>query len=57
MNEHYLVFKTRIKNILRYERDNMMTLKELFDTKSKIHSEYAKQGYPILSKGSQSGGG
>ena len=54
MNEQCVVFKTRIKNILRFEKDNMMTLKELFDTRNKIHSEYGRQNYPILSKSTQS---
>lgn len=34
-----------------------MTLKELFDNRNKVHHEYAKQGYPTLSKSSQSGKG
>lgn len=57
MNEQCVIFKTRIKNILRFEKDNMMTLKELFDNRNKVHHEYAKQGYPTLSKSSQSGKG
>jgi hypothetical protein len=56
MNEHYVILKARIKNILRYEKDNMMTLRELFDIKNKVHYEYIKQGAPMLSKSSQSGG-
>lgn len=27
LNEQCVIFKTRIKNILRFEKDNMMTLK------------------------------
>lgn len=38
MNEQCVVFKTRVKNILRFEKDNMMTLKQLFETRNKIHS-------------------
>lgn len=56
MNEQYVIFKTRIKNILRFEKDNMTTLKEVFEVRNKIHAEYSRQGYPTLSKNSQSGG-
>lgn len=35
----------------------MTTLKEIFEIRNKIHAEYSRQGYPTLSKNSQSGGG
>ena len=56
MNEQFIIFKSKIKNIFRYEKDNMMTLKEVFEQKNKIHAEYVKQGQPPLSQTSQKGG-
>jgi hypothetical protein len=57
INEQYIVFKSRLRNVFRFEKDNMNTLKELFESKNKIHYEYARQGYPMLSSTSKTSSG
>lgn len=43
------MFRTRIKNLFRYEKDNMTTLRAVIDTSNTIHSEFSRQGCPPLS--------
>jgi hypothetical protein len=45
-------FKSKIKNLIRYEKENMTTLKEVFDMRSKVHSEYQRQGSPAFTSNS-----
>ena len=46
------VFKDKIKNFIRYEKDNMTTVKEVFEGRNKIHSEFQKQGSPSFTSNS-----
>ena len=43
------IFRERIRALLRYERDNMATLRELIDYSSPIRHEFNRQGTPPLS--------
>jgi hypothetical protein len=42
------MFKSRVKNLFRYEKENMTTLRQIIDSSSNIHYEFARQGFPPL---------
>lgn len=46
------MYRDRIKGLFRYEKDNMHTLKEVFDMRSKVHNEYIRQGNPQFTSNS-----
>ena len=52
VNEMYSMYRDRIKGLFRYEKENMFTLKEVFDMRNKIHSEYNRQGNPVFTSNS-----
>lgn len=56
LTKHINIFRLRLKPFLRYECNNMWTLKEVIDIRNKIHWEYAKQSYPILTGGASKTG-
>lgn len=43
------MFRSRIKSLFRYEKENMATLREIIDASGGIHYEFARQGSPPLS--------
>lgn len=45
-NDEYMIFKMKIKNLFRYEKDNMNTLKDVIECRNKVHYEYSRQGLP-----------
>ena len=47
IGEQCTTFKSKIYSLIRYEKENMWTIKEIIDQRNKINFEYAKQGSPV----------
>lgn len=52
VNAEQDIFKSKIKGLFMYEKHNMTTLKEIYDARHKIHSEYVRHGSPPFASNS-----